>query len=514
MTCNACGEKPKDTAKDFTKAVIEINNPETLVLLRKVVIPASMGTEEDVPAAIGKYHNVILHYEANKHTYLYSSDGIPTLIEIPQELLDRISNLEEGLEQEITAREGMDEELQSNIDAVAQDLEDFKNSPDVVDIVPTYADLQNYDTSELGDKDIVRVLADETHEGESSYYRWSTDTSTWTFIGATGPYYTKSETDNLLDEKQNALTAGENITIANDTISASGGAAVFYIDYLGLMNLPLNTSTSIAIYKDKEMTTLATQAEMYNALYSDKVVKLATIDPNDPTSLSWEAFTVIGNIDNNYDGELIGFDIYSSIWDEGLGDDKVIFTWNRSNQMPTASKHERSPIKTIEVRGGTLDITQLHEYETGRITKITNRGGGDTLLLPKGIEGNSNYQLRIKQYESVILITMMQGAGVSSKYLLLGASDGSDVQIAFIEPNASSKLELWTQPVDNLTTSSFDGRKVLSARQGKVLADRIGDLSTLQTTAKTSTVAAINELVGSGGGIATINSTDWSALWQ
>ena len=197
MTCNACGEKPKDTAKDFTKAVIEINNPETLVLLRKVVIPASMGTEEDVPAAIGKYHNVILHYEANKHTYLYSSDGIPTLLEmeIPQEVLDKIDRLEDGLEQETTMREGMDEALQLNIDAVAQDLEDFKNSPDVVDIVPTYAALQSYDTSELGNNDEVRVLADETRDGASAYYRWDKTNSQWIFIGITGPYYTKSEID-------------------------------------------------------------------------------------------------------------------------------------------------------------------------------------------------------------------------------------------------------------------------------------------------------------------------------
>lgn len=81
MTCTACGEHPKkNTAKDFTKAVIEINNPETLVLFRKVVIPTSMGDETQVPAAVGKYYNVLLVYEANNHVYLYSSDGIPTLI--------------------------------------------------------------------------------------------------------------------------------------------------------------------------------------------------------------------------------------------------------------------------------------------------------------------------------------------------------------------------------------------------------------------------------------------------
>lgn len=204
MTCETCGEKPKKCGncnKDFPRAVIEINNPEKIALLRKVVIPASMGTEEEVPAAIGKYHNVILHYEANKHTYLYSSDGIPTLLEmeVSQEVLDRISELEEDLAQETTMREGMDEELQLNIDAVAQDLEDFKNSPDVVDIVPTYAALQAYDTSKLGDNDEIRVLTDETHDDASAYYRWDKTNSQWIFIGITGPYYTKSEIDSKID---------------------------------------------------------------------------------------------------------------------------------------------------------------------------------------------------------------------------------------------------------------------------------------------------------------------------
>lgn len=95
MTCNSCGEQPKNIAKDLTKAVIEINNPESLVLLRKVVIPISMGTEEDVPVSIGKYFNVILYYEANSHVYIYSSDGIPTQITatIPQEIFDSIESL-------------------------------------------------------------------------------------------------------------------------------------------------------------------------------------------------------------------------------------------------------------------------------------------------------------------------------------------------------------------------------------------------------------------------------------
>lgn len=77
MTCSACGEKPKKD-NSFTKAVVEIDNPGCITLMRKVVVPASMGDDTTVPPVVGKYHNVLLYYEANSKTYLYSSDGIPT----------------------------------------------------------------------------------------------------------------------------------------------------------------------------------------------------------------------------------------------------------------------------------------------------------------------------------------------------------------------------------------------------------------------------------------------------
>ena len=223
MTCTACGDKPEKSSKDFTKAVIEIDNPEQLVLLRKVVIPASMGDDEDVPAVVGKYHNVILYYEANKHTYLYSSDGIPTFIEteVPKELLDRIDtletdvdNLEEGLAKEVEDRANAD-------DAIEQEIQDLKNSPDVVDIVGTYAELEAYDTSKLGDQDMIRVLVDETQDDASTYYRWQAGTQTWELVGVVGPYYTKGETDELLRAKQNTLVAGDNISISGEVISAT-----------------------------------------------------------------------------------------------------------------------------------------------------------------------------------------------------------------------------------------------------------------------------------------------------
>lgn len=81
--CSSCGTAPHECScknKEFTKTVVEINNPEQITLMRRVVIPASMGDDTAVPPAVGKYHNVLLFYESNSKSYLYSSDGIPTLL--------------------------------------------------------------------------------------------------------------------------------------------------------------------------------------------------------------------------------------------------------------------------------------------------------------------------------------------------------------------------------------------------------------------------------------------------
>lgn len=124
------------------------------------------------------------------------------------------TTLNTAITSETTARQNADNGLQSQIDAIVA-------SSDVKDIVGTYAELQAYDTSTLGNNDIIKVLQDETHSNETTYYRWSTATSSFSLIGEEGPYYTKAQTDILLNGKQNILTAGNNIQISGDTISAT-----------------------------------------------------------------------------------------------------------------------------------------------------------------------------------------------------------------------------------------------------------------------------------------------------
>ena len=199
---------------------------------------------------------------------------------------------------ETTARQTADTGLQTQIDAIVA-------SSDVKDIVGTYADLQAYDTSTLGDRDIIKVLQDETHQDETTYYRWGATAQTFTLIGEEGPYYTKAATDTLLNDKadkattytktetdtllgakadqvttytktetdtllggkQNTLTAGANITIANDVISAQAGVKeilttdsdfnsnlrVFMSTHdAGVYKITNPTNSNVEIYSERE----------------------------------------------------------------------------------------------------------------------------------------------------------------------------------------------------------------------------------------------------------------------
>lgn len=113
--------------------------------------------------------------------------------------------------------DGVDVNLQQQIDAIVA-------SSDVKDIVGTYADLQAYDTSTLGNNDIIKVLVDSTHSDAMGYYRWviTEGVGAWSYIGSEGPYYTKSQVDTELNDKldkdfSNAdvgqATAGQVLTV-------------------------------------------------------------------------------------------------------------------------------------------------------------------------------------------------------------------------------------------------------------------------------------------------------------
>ena len=277
-------------------------------IFRKVVIPASVDDDRENPPKNGAYYNVIVVYEATGNAYIYSSDGIPT--KVTQDLSD--------IEGMIAKAVGDEAEIRSNADQeIWTEIETIEASSDVVDVVGTYAELEAYDTSKLKDNDLIKVLQDETRDDAITYYRWSTTAETFTYVGSEGPYYTSSEVDTLLGGKQNTLTAGSNIQINGDTISATdttysvmSGASAGSAGTSGLVPAPaagdqnkalkgdgtwgevssgtvfyMNASesgTTRHLYKSSDMTGLATMQDIIDANEEGQViVRISTsVDPS------------------------------------------------------------------------------------------------------------------------------------------------------------------------------------------------------------------------------------------
>lgn len=96
----------------------------------------------------------------------------------------------------------------------------------VRDVVNTYHDLENYDTTTLVDGDVINVLIDETRDNGSTYYRYD-GIVPLTYIGEVPPFYTKVETDVMLDGRQDRLVNQVNIKSVNgESLVGSGNITI------------------------------------------------------------------------------------------------------------------------------------------------------------------------------------------------------------------------------------------------------------------------------------------------
>jgi len=271
--------------------VLSVGCCDQPTLFHKVTIPAAVGDETTDPPLPGKFRNVLLVYEATSNAYLYSSDGIPTQISDTGEInrLEKLIKAEEEARKE--ADDALDDAILDETDAritadedIWTEIRTIEAASDVVDVVGTYAELEAYDTSKLHDNDLIKVLQDETHGDAITYYRWSTATEQFSYVGEQGPYYTQAQTNALLDDKQDVLTAGDNIQISGNVISATdttytagtgisidssnvisstaSGAATLYVG---------SSSNEHRFYHDSAKTELVTYQEMAQLLEAQSV---------------------------------------------------------------------------------------------------------------------------------------------------------------------------------------------------------------------------------------------------
>lgn len=104
---------------------------------------------------------------------------------------------------------------------VEDEVERLENNPDVADIVATYSDLENYDKTQLTDKDVIRVLQDSTHDDESTYYRYDAATGEFTYIGTSKQYTNFVGTDGAV-AGQSGLVPAPATTDADKFLKSDG----------------------------------------------------------------------------------------------------------------------------------------------------------------------------------------------------------------------------------------------------------------------------------------------------
>lgn len=132
--------------------------------------------------------------------------------------IGQIATNTQAISNEVLNRQSADNNLQSQIDALVV-------ASDVFDIVGTYTELQAYDISTVPVNDIIKVLVDSTHNNAATYYRCveNNNVKSWSYIGAEGAYYTKSEADSRFVEQTttiNGQSLSNNITLDAEDVGA------------------------------------------------------------------------------------------------------------------------------------------------------------------------------------------------------------------------------------------------------------------------------------------------------
>jgi len=140
--------------------------------------------------------------------------------------------------------------------------------------------------------------------------------------GPTGDYYTKGEVNALLLDKQDILTAGNNITIAEVgddlVISATGSAPTSTKFYFSLLEFDGATSApAVHIYKDVSLTTAVTAEELRAALYTNGQADFIATEDNGDGPTYYHNLMASGTIPS--ENGLSGYNGMSIVCFNGIG---------------------------------------------------------------------------------------------------------------------------------------------------------------------------------------------------
>lgn len=373
-------------------------------------------------------------------------------------------------------------EVAERVMDVEDEVEEIKNNPDVVDIVDTYADLEDYDTSGLTDNDIIRVLNDETRDGDSTYYRWSASTQSWAYIGSAGGATQTFTTLTDADVNYHDEASGEDFIAL--WLLESGRYALAEDATVSLL-LRLDENDTPTEYFSPETRPIALVFGSQNAVFYTGGASIADVDPETGQSTD---FTILSQPFVGTDGTEPG----------------------RQGLVPTPESIDAGMFLSSSgaweaISGGIKELT-TDDYNwptTGTPTSVA------LWLLDDGVYSFNNIQVRYNASmgytSSGLAITKKTtvSSGIGNGQVLYMPNGDLPRFVTQIRIDGTGETQrIFPVLANNLTT--VVSNYALDARQGKVLKDMIDNLPT-------------------GGGITELTTADYNypadnpdgiALWK
>lgn len=182
-TCKKCHNQEPE----LPPAVLEVVSCNPPVIFHKMTIPAAVGDDTTIPPDTLDHKNVLLVYAANDHVYLYSSDGVPTLIStgavdtetITKELekqgvlIDKlqsevsdaqgdINSIEDNFTELNTTVNNQRDQITQNSTNIAKNTSDItKHTSDIADLQTNLADAVSELQSDIATEALERSEADD-----------------------------------------------------------------------------------------------------------------------------------------------------------------------------------------------------------------------------------------------------------------------------------------------------------------------------------------------------------------
>lgn len=358
-----------------------------------------------------------------------------------------VSTLNDAITNENTQRQSADSNLQSQIDAIT-------SASDVTDIVGTYAQLQAYNTTNLPNNSIIKVLSDESRDNETTYYRWviTDGVGAWVLIGEEGPYYTKSEADNTFVTKSttiNNIPLSNNITLTASDVNALPDTTVIGD---GVLTLQIN---------GENVDTISANAS------TNKTINLTV--PTDTSDLTNNAGYITSNALNGYATQnwvtgqnYVNSSTLTTILGDYVTNTLLSTTLNDyvTNSNLTTTLSDYALISSIPTQ--TSELINDSNYAT--VSQIPAVGNGTITINQGGVEKGT---FTVNQNGNTT-INLDQGGTVNQTF------DGTS-------ENAQSGVAIAGELTSNYQSKLISGTNIKTINNTSLLGS--GDISVLRNTA-------------------------------